>query len=101
MYDILSKHAVIIFQVIIAERRNILSPVPQRRDHKLHDIDPIEKVFSEFPLLYGVFQIPVCRRDHPGVHLDVLQTTDTLKFLMIQKCEDLCLHGEGKLPDLI
>ena len=28
MGDILSKHAVIIFQVIIAERRNVLSPVP-------------------------------------------------------------------------
>ena len=85
MGDILSKHAVIIFQVIIAERRNILSPLPQRRDHKLHDIDPVEKIFPEFPLLYGMFQIPVCRRDHPGIRFDVLQTTHTLELLMVQE----------------
>ena len=48
-----------------------------------------------------MFQIPVCRRDHPGIHFDVLQATHTLELLMIQECEDLCLHGEGKFPDLI
>jgi hypothetical protein len=65
------------------------------------DVYPVVEIFPEVVVLDLLLQILVGRGDNPGVHGLLLMTSDPSDLLLLQSSEELDLHGERHLTDLV
>ncbi len=52
---------------VLQQRANVVAPIPQWWQMNRYDVESIKKVFSKAALAYALFEIVVCRSDHPYV----------------------------------
>src|SRR3990172_5001081 len=79
----------------------IVSPFSQRGQIERHDIDPVIKVLSEFLIGYHLFQVPRCCQNDSYIDLFFLFITHTPYLLFLNHPQQLGLHRQGYIPDLI
>ena len=86
---------------VLHEEADVARPLPERRHLHHHDREAVVEVFAEAPGLDLELEVAVRRADHSHVQLDVHDAADALEAAVLQRAEQLGLHGEAHLPDLI
>ncbi|MDZ7784765.1 MAG: hypothetical protein U5K56_18075 [Halioglobus sp.] len=59
------------------------------------------EVLAEAAFRHFLFQIPVGRRDHPDINLVVAVTSDPLDLPILQRPQELGLHGQRQFSHLV
>src|SRR5580692_43680 len=83
------------------QQRDILSPLPQRRQHQRKNINPVKQILPEFLLPNPSFQITMRSHYHPHIHTHRLVATNALHFSFFQHPQQLGLHGQRHIANLI
>jgi hypothetical protein len=65
------------------------------------DVQTVEEILAEFPLLHPLLQVPVGRREDSDVDGKVLRAAQTLDLSFLDDPEKLDLEMDGKLADLV
>src|SRR5947207_7983384 len=83
------------------EQRDVLAPLAQRRDVDRDDVEAVEEILSEDPVLHGLRDVAVRCRDQAHVHLDVLRVPDAPDLALLDHAQELHLERWGDLRDLV
>jgi hypothetical protein len=67
----------------IYQQRNILAPLPQRRNLDRENVEPVKKVLAEFLILNHRSQIAVRRGNYPDIYVDRRGTSQALELLLL------------------
>ena len=86
---------------MVDEKGDVLLPFAKGRDLDGDDVQPVEQVFPETPLLHRGSQVPVRRRDHAHVGLEIAAAADLLELVVLQDVEQLYLQRRGDFPYLV
>src|SRR5688572_14810098 len=88
-------------QKVIAEERNILAPLPERRHAQGDRIDPEVQILAQFPLAQRHVEIDVRRADQPEVDVHEPVAADRPVLTLLQDAQQLGLEVRRHLADLI
>jgi len=80
---------------------DILSTFLKSRYFQGNNIEPEKKVFSEFAILYLMFQISVGGAYQPHVCSKDLASPHPLELSFLQKSEELDLYGGRQFADFV
>src|SRR5690606_37338878 len=83
------------------QHRDVLPPLPERRDVDRDDVEAEEEVFAEAPPLDLALQVLVRRGDDADVHADRPLAADTGDDALLQRAQDLGLRRGAHVPDLV
>ena len=83
------------------KQRDVLFSILQRRQVYLDDAESEVQVLPELSCFHHGPQVPIGRRDDPHVRLDDPVAADTLQLVGLQNPEQLRLHGQLELADLV
>jgi len=72
---------------VIDERRDVLGPVPKRRQVHLDDMDAIEEVFTEFALFHQRREVTMRGEDEPHVDGLLLRRPDGSNLFFLQHAQ--------------
>ena len=86
---------------MLGQRRHVVPPFPERRDHQRDDLDPIIEVLTESPLFDRPFQVLVRRCDDPDVNLRRALGSDLHHFAFLEGPQEFDLQSQGHLADLV
>ena len=78
---------------MLGEQRNVLAPVPERRQRHRNHVQAIEEILPERAFLHHLLQIAVGGGDHADIELHRARFTDALDFLFLQRAQQLRLKG--------
>ena len=70
-------------QEVIRQRHDILAPVAERRDDDVHDVQSIEEILAELPLLDRRLEIDVGGGDDPDIDLHRPAAAQPLELLVL------------------
>ena len=56
----------------LGQKGNIVLAVAKRRQRYRENIQPVEEIFAEFAILYGLNGIAIRRDDHPDIELKLM-----------------------------
>ena len=73
----------------------------QRGQANRHDVEAVEEVLAERPAGDELLQIAVGRRDEAHVDADRLDAADALELALLQHAQELHLHLDRDLADLV
>ncbi len=73
----------------------------KRRNGKGDHVQAVVQVFAEIPHGYLLFQLLVRGRDDAHVELQGLLASDPPYLLFLDRAQNLRLHGEGEVADLV
>ena len=79
----------------------ILRALPQRRQDQGKNIDAVEQIAAKLVSFDEVFKVAVRGNEHSDVDLDGLVCADALDFAFFEDAEELGLHGDGHVANLI
>ena len=83
------------------QRRNIVAPLAQRRQHQGKNIDAMKQILPEFLLAHARFQIAMRRHHDANVHRDRLIAADALDFAFFEHAQQFRLHVQRHVADLV
>src|SRR5690606_3601334 len=83
------------------QERDVALALAQRRQAHLDHVEPVVEVLAEATLPDLLQQVAVGRRDQPYVDLDGLDAADPLELLLLDRAEQLHLHVDRDLADLV
>ena len=86
---------------VVDQDRDLLPPLPERRDRDRHDVEPVVEVLAEEARRHDREQVLVGRRDQPGVGGDDLAATYPEELPILEHVEELGLEPERHLADLV
>ena len=86
---------------VIDQARNVLLPIAERRKLDRHDIETIEQVVSEAPLLDQLCEVSMGRSDDSDVNLYGFGTSNLLKFTFFQYFQDFHLKVRAHVTDFV
>src|SRR5262249_10318443 len=86
---------------VVDEQRNVAPSLAQRRQTDADDVQSVEEVFAERAARDELLEIPVGRRDEPHVDADRRDAADALDLALLKCAEELDLHLDGDLADLV
>ncbi|OPZ76724.1 MAG: hypothetical protein BWY77_01837 [bacterium ADurb.Bin431] len=86
---------------MIRQRRDILHPFAQGRQHDRKDIDPVIEILSEGIAAHRLFQIAVGGGENARLHGDGLGAAEADELALLQHPQELDLGGGGQFPDLV
>ena len=81
--------------------RDVVRPLPQRRQHEREDVQPVVEVLAEAAVGDHPRQVAVRGRHQPHVHLDRLRAAEALELLLLQHAEQLGLQLQRDVADLV
>ena len=81
--------------------RNILWPLPKRRQDKWNYTNAVIEVRPEFLFYYQLLKVPVRCANKAEISLERLLAANPLKLSFLKDTQELCLEGLRDLPDLI
>ena len=83
------------------ERQDVLRPLAQRRDHDLHDVEPVEQVLAEAARLHLRVEVAV-RRGHDRARPRAGSgSRPRARTLLLEEAEQLRLERGRELADLV
>src|SRR5687768_1283207 len=83
------------------EGGNVLRMLAERRQVELHDVEPIEEIAPETPLLHRLLERTRCRGDHPDVDAASLASAEPADLAVLEHAEQLRLEAERHVADLV
>ena len=83
------------------EERDVLAPLPQRRQPDGEDAQAVVEVLAEAAVRHGPLEVAVGGGDDPHVHLAGPAGADALELAVLEDAEELRLDVEGELADLV
>src|SRR5262245_25127770 len=86
---------------MLDEVRDVLAPVPQRRDLEPEDVEAVEEIRPELALFDGGLEVPVRRRDAAEVHLDRAVAAHTRDLPFLEDAQEIRLRLERDVADLV
>jgi hypothetical protein len=86
---------------VLGEHRDVLLPLPERRDVDGDDAEPIQQILPESPRLHLFVHVPVGGRDDADVDALGLPTADGRDLAALQHPQELRLELHGHVPDLV
>src|SRR5580698_8991129 len=78
-------------QKLLREQWDIVAPLPQRRQTHLDDIQSVEKIFAEFPLLDHFRKVPIGCANQANVNVYGLVAPQSLKISFLNHAQQLRL----------
>src|SRR5690606_24360039 len=81
--------------------RQIVEPLPERRNANREDVEAEIKVLSELPLSDARLEVPVRRGDDAHVRTARIVAPDPLVDPLLENAQQLDLHVEAHVPDLV
>ncbi len=93
--------AVEFFQKMLAQQRNVLTPIAQWRQEDRHHIDAEIQVGAKLALADRFFEVLVGGADQSHIDMDRLGPADTFEFPLLQHPQQFGLEGGGNLADLV
>ncbi len=75
--------------------------LPKRRDVQGDDVEAVVEVLAELAFPDAVLEVFVCRRDEAEVALDGLCGPEAVDELLLENAQQLGLHLQRKLADLV
>ncbi len=86
---------------VAGQQKDVVPPLPERRQIQGDDVDPEVEVLAELPLLHEAEKVLVRGRDDPDIHLLRLAAADHAHLAVLEHPEELDLHGGIRLADLV
>src|SRR5262249_16943222 len=86
---------------VLHQRGDVFRPLAQRRQRDGKDEDAMEQVLAEVALLDLLFEIAMRGHHHANVDLDRLVGADALHLALLQHAQQLGLHGQRHVADLV
>src|ERR1700722_20356311 len=83
------------------QQRDIFLPVPQGRYVERNDVQAVKEILAEVSLGNLFFQVFIGRGNDPDIDLDGLRGADRGETLFVQRAQNLGLHFEAHVTDLI
>ena len=77
------------------------APLAQRGQAHGHDVEAVEQVLAEGAAGDELLQVAVGRGDQAHVDADGLDAADPLELALLQRAQQLDLHLDGDLADLV
>ncbi len=90
-----------LFQDVGDEQGQVLPPFLEARQFQPHDVEPVEKILTEFPLPDLPLQPQVGGRDDPDIHLGGFAAAQGVELFILQHRQELGLEGQGQVADLV
>ncbi len=90
-----------LLQEVIAEQRDIVAPLAERRQAEGDDVEAIVEVLAELPLGDQFLDIPVGRGHEPDIERDQLLAADPADLSLLEHAEQVDLRLGGHLADLV
>ena len=87
---------------LVRQDRNVLATIPQRRHHDVDDVQAVEQVLAERPLLDHVSQVAIGRGDH--AHVDdspAAVGADFLELAGLEESQKEALHPKRHLAHFV
>ncbi len=88
-------------QEVAGQQRDVGAPLAQRRRPELHDIEPVEEVFTELPLLDGFDNVAVGCRDQTHLDPQFLGSAHAGERPVLQETQQLGLKRSAHVTDLV
>src|SRR5215472_15080530 len=92
--EVLFVLAVLAIEKVRDEQRNVLSPLPQRRQSQIDDVQAVIQVLAETCLLDHLRQITVRRCENPRIDGHTMRRAYGSYFLLLQYAQKLRLQIE-------
>src|SRR5690606_14964020 len=86
---------------VIDEQRQIVLALAQRRHVNARDREPVVQVLAEPAAVDLDAEVAIRRGDDADIDLDGLRTADAANLLALEHAEELWLHRERQLADLV
>ena len=83
------------------ERGNVMAPLAQRRNAELDDLQSVQQILPEAPLLDHLAEVAVGGGHDPCVNADAPIRADRRNLLRLHGPKQLGLNGRGQLANLI
>ena len=91
----------VLSEEVVGQQQYVLSPFPQRRDHKRYYSQPVIQILPEQAFFDQSFQIPVGRADKPDVNLVSPVTADRADFSVLNGVQQLHLQRHAQVANLV
>src|SRR5581483_2508507 len=85
----------------VDERRNLVTPLAQRRNADLDDVEPVIEVLAELVGTHGSLEIAIGGGNEPHIRIDDLLATDARELPVLEHVKELRLQPERHLADLV
>src|SRR6201999_4530997 len=86
---------------VLDEPRDVLAALAQRRDGDLDDVEAVVEILAEGAARDRAPEVDVGGDDDAGVDLELLLAADAIELAVLQRLQQLGLHGDGHLADLV
>jgi hypothetical protein len=83
------------------EQRQVVHALTQGREHDAHALEAVEQILPARALGHRLIEIAVGGRDHPRFRGHGARAAHPLERALLQEAEDLGLHGERHVADLV
>ena len=93
--------AAVLLHEVLHERRDVLSPLAQRRHRDREDVEPVPEVLAEAAGLHLLVQAAVGGGHEAHVGLERRGPADALELPVLDHPQELGLQLEGQLADLV
>src|ERR1700683_2253597 len=80
---------------------NVFAPFAQWRNHNRENKDPMVQILAKCSLANMLFQVSMCRYYDANIHGERLVPADSLHLTFFQNTQELGLHGDGHVANLI
>ena len=88
-------------QAVVHQQRDILLPVPERRQIKRHRAQAVQEIHAEAAAAHLLHQVAAGGGDNPGLHGDGLGAAHPLEDLGFQDPEQFDLQFQFELADFV
>src|SRR5262249_24942788 len=85
----------------LREERDVLTPLAKRRRVDRVHVQAIEQILTELAILRHTLEIAIRSNTDPRSHLDGGIAADPSNGVLLERAEQLGLHGERHLTDLV
>src|SRR6185436_18154294 len=86
---------------VLHEERDVARPLAERREPDGHDVEAVKEVLAEGAARDELLEVAVRRRHEAHVDADRLDAADPLELALLKSAQELHLHLDGDLADLV
>src|SRR5215208_4826658 len=88
-------------QKVIDQNRNVLAALAKRRHIDRQHIDSVIKIVTKATVRHHRTQVAIRGGNHTHVNTDLVCTTNTPDLSLLKRTQELRLHADVELPNLI
>ena len=86
---------------VVGQERDVPRSLPKRWELNLYDVESVQEILSKPASCNFIFEAPVRGCDDTNIHLKTRGRTQSPNFVVLEYPQELRLHVEGKLTNLV